>query len=96
MKTKLQGRIKDLEEDLKKTREDLEKKNQAAQEQENEVINLMHAEQYFPILLATGLWTTKVTFNDCLQLAQACFTWIQSVHINVFGTVCSTCNYRQI
>ena len=37
VKTKLQGRIKDLEEDLKKTRDDLEKKNQAAQEQENEV-----------------------------------------------------------
>ena len=37
MKTKLQGRIKDLEDELKKTREDIEKKNQAAQEQENEV-----------------------------------------------------------
>ena len=37
VKTKLQGRIKDLEDELKKTREDIEKKNQAAQEQENEV-----------------------------------------------------------
>ena len=37
VKNKLQGRIKDLEEELKKTREDLEKKNQAAQEQETEV-----------------------------------------------------------
>ena len=40
MKTKLQGRIKDLEDELKKTREDIEKKNQAAQEQENEVPDL--------------------------------------------------------
>ena len=48
MKTKLQGRIKDLEDELKKTREDIEKKNQAAQEQENEVPYLKPNKTAFP------------------------------------------------
>lgn len=37
VKDKLQGRIKDLEEEVKKTKEELDKKTQQAQEGENEV-----------------------------------------------------------
>lgn len=38
VKTKLQQRIKDLEDDLKKMKEELEKKNNAAKEEGDEVI----------------------------------------------------------
>ena len=67
VKTKLQGRIKDLEEDLKKTREDLEKKNQAAQEQENEVINLIHADYLNDCLLfvTDRLYSVLQGFRSC-------------------------------
>ncbi|XP_060073344.1 C-Jun-amino-terminal kinase-interacting protein 4-like isoform X2 [Ylistrum balloti] len=78
VKTKLQGRIKDLEEDLKKTKEELEKKKSGNKEEEEDDVPMAQRKRFTRVEMARVLMERN-QYKERLMELQEAVRWTEMI-----------------